>query len=321
MNLGHPKDIVIRVARSAPIPLSGLMLGLASAGNMALEYRWFFGVFAITILAILLLKLTLDRDNIREELGNHAIIGIMCTFPMATSILSLYLIPSMPVLAYGVWAASVVLHLTLILHFTLRFLPQFKVSMTLPSYFVVYVGIAVNGYIAPVHGHPVLGQAFFWFGFLTLLLLMPPLFYRAFVMRTVPVPLVPTMAIFTAPSSLVLVAYFDAYDAYVSWIVYLLLGMTLVMYALVLALFPKVLRSGFYPAYSSLTFPMVISAVAMMRSYDYLLGEGYDVVALSYLGDVAEVLAVIVVLGVLVMYVYHFILRENLASVHAALSR
>ena len=48
---------------------------------------------------------------------------------------------------------------------TLRFLFGFKVLMSLPSYFVVYVGIAVNGYIAPVHGHPFLAELLFLFGF------------------------------------------------------------------------------------------------------------------------------------------------------------
>lgn len=149
---------MIKIARSTPVPLSGLMLGLASAGNMFSEYRWFFGTFAFIILAILLLKVMLDHDTIRKDLGNHSIIGIMCTFPMATAILSLNLIPSLPELSYAVWVSSVVLHLALILRFTLSFLPKFKVSMSLPSYFMVYMGIAVNGLIAPVQGHPVFGQ-------------------------------------------------------------------------------------------------------------------------------------------------------------------
>ena len=303
------RGLVKKVAGAAPIPLSGLLLGLASAGNTFSDHRWSFGFFAFTILGILILKIALDTRTLLAEMSNNGVIGIMCTFPMATSILSLYLVPSVPSVAYGMWFLSVVLHLALILYFTLLLLPRFKVSMSLPSYFVVYVGIAVNGYIAPVHGHPLLGEMFVWFGLVSLLLLMPPLFYRAFILRTIPTILIPTMAIFTAPSSLVLVAYFVAFDAYEAWVVYLLLTMTLITYVLVLSLFPRIIKNGFLPTFSSLTFPMVISAAAVMRSYVYLSDGGYDVEALRYVGVMMEAVAVVIVLGVLVMYVFNYLVK------------
>ena len=308
------RGFVKNVARAAPIPISGLLLGLASAGNTFSDHRWFFGFFAFTILGILILKIALDTRTLLAEMSNNGVIGIMCTFPMATSILSLYLVPSMPSIAYGMWFVSVVLHLALILYFTLLLLPRFKVSMSLPSYFVVYVGIAVNGYIAPVHGHPMLGEMFVWFGLISLLLLMPPLFYRAFIMRTIPTILVPTMAIFTAPSSLVLVAYFVAFDSYEAWVVFLLLTMTLVTYVLVLSLFPNIIRNGFFPTFSSLTFPMVISAAAVMRSYEYLSDGGYDVGALRYIGGVMEIIAMVIVIGVLGMYVFNYLIKPYLQN-------
>ena len=312
MNPNSDSDgFLMKVAKTAPIPLSGLMLGLASAGNTFSDYRWFFGFFAFTILAILVLKIVLDGRAVLAEIGNNGVIGIMCTFPMATSILSLYLVPTQPTIAYGMWFVSVVLHLALILYFTLLLLPRFKVSMSLPSYFVVYVGITVNGYVAPVHGHPFMGELFVWFGLISLLLLMPPLFYRAFIMRTIPKMLVPTMAIFTAPSSLVLVAYFVAFDSYEAWIVYLLLAMTLVTYALVLSLFPQIIRNGFLITFSSLTFPMVISAAAVMLSYEYLKGQGYSVEVIGYLGSVMEVVAVVVVVGVLGLYIRHYLMAPS----------
>jgi len=135
---------------------------------------------------------------------------------------------------------------------------------------------------------------------------MPPVFYRAFVMRTVDVMFVPTMAIFTAPSSLVLVAYFVAFNAYEVWIVYLLLAMTLVTYVLVLSLLPNIIKNGFFPTFSSLTFPMVISAVAVIRSYEYLSEEGRSVEVLRYLGGVMELIAVVVI-GVLVSYIFIYL--------------
>ena len=52
---------------------------------------------------------------------------------------------------------------------------------------------------------------------------------------------------------------------------------------------------------------MAISDAAVMRSYDYLTAEGYDVEVLRYLSGVMEIVAVVVVLGVLGLYIMHYL--------------
>ncbi len=83
--------------------------------------------------------------------------------------------------------------------------------------------------------------------------------------------------------------------------------MTLLLYLMVLSLLPEIIKNGFYPSFSSLTFPMMISAIAVMRSYEYLTGEGNIVELLRNIGVVMELIAAAVVLGVLGLYIINYV--------------
>jgi exfoliative toxin A/B len=313
--VGSEEDSKIKnIAGKTPVPLAGLMLGLASTGNMVSEYRWLFGLFATAILLVLIIKIVYDSKNIREELKNPAIAGIACTFPMGIAVLSTYVKPTLPDVALAIWVTTLLIHIGLIIYFTNKFMLKFDVKKALPCYFVVYVGFSVNAFIAPVYGQFLLGQVLFWFGFISFLVLLPPLLYRTVVVRSLPEPMIPTIVIFASPSSVCLVAYLRTYSSPDPLMVYFLLGLTLVSYIAVLALLPRILRMKFYPSYSSLTFPLVISAVATNAAYLYLTDNNSDILMLKYLAYIEIVLAVIIVIYVLIRYVHHFLLKRYLST-------
>jgi exfoliative toxin A/B len=296
------------------VPLAGLMLGLASTGNLVSDYRWFFGFFSVAILVVLIIKITHDSKSLRDELRNPAIAGISSTFPIGVAILSTYLKPYQPDLAFATWVTMLLIHIALIVYFTKSFMLKFDVKKYLPCYFVVYVGLSVNAIIAPVYGQVLLGQALFWFGFVSYLVLLPPLVYRTLIVKSMPEPLVPTIAIFASPASVCLAGYLKVYETPDPWILYLLLALSIASYFAVLALLPRILRMKFYPSYSSLTFPLVISAVATNATYLYLENSNVKILLLDYLAYLEIALAVIIVLYVLIRYVHHFIVKPKVSS-------
>jgi exfoliative toxin A/B len=304
-----------KIANKTPIPMAGLMLGLASTGNMVPDYRWFFGFFAIAILAILIIKIAYDSKTVREELKNPAVVGVACTFPMAVAVLSTYIKPYEPDVAMAVWIIAMVIHLALMAQFTRIAILKFDLKKVLPCYFVVYVGFAVNAFIAPVYGQVLLGQTIFWFGFASFLALFPPLLYRLVVVKGLPEPMIPTIVIFASPASVVLYGYLRAYQSPEMWMVYLLLAFSVVFYVGSMALIPRILRMKFYPSYSSLTFPLVISGIATNATYQYFVKNGNDILALQILAWAEIALAVVFVLYVLFRYAHHFLAKHLIARV------
>ncbi len=303
------------IANKTPIPLSGLMLGLSSTGNMIPEYRWFFGFFALSILAVLIVKIVFDWDSIRNDLKNPAVTGIACTFPMALSVLSTYFKPYAPGAAFGMWVVAMLIHVGLMVYFTGTAILKFDVKKCMPSYFIVFVGFSVNAFIAPVHSQVLFGQALFWFGLASFLALFPPLLYRVLVVKGIPEPLIPTVVIFASPACVVLYAYLRAYSASPEqWMVWLLFAFSVVFWIGSLMLIPRVMRMKFYPSYSSLTFPLVITGIAFDATYLYFKGIGNDMAWMQYLALAAVALAVIFVLYVLLRYIHNYIFKPIMVS-------
>lgn len=298
--------------------MAGLMLGLASAGNMVYAYnhelKTVFGLLSLTALMLLLLRIVYDVAKLREELRNPAVVGIVCTIPMGVSILTTYIAPSVPDVAYVIWICMIALHVVLMAYFTWAFVLRLDVKKMLPAYFITYVGITVGAVVAPTYGAYELGQALFWFGFISYLVLLPLIAYRAIVVRAIPEPLMPTIAIFAAPASLCLAGYLRSFETKELWLVGVMSALSIASYAAIILYLPRLMRLKFYPSCSAFTFPLVISAIATNATYDYLRTEGIDLLALQYLawGEIA--LALVLIVFVLVRYVDFFLVKRRARS-------
>lgn len=220
---------------------------------------------------------------------------------MTSSVLSTYLKPYSFDIAMGMWIVSMVVHLGFMAYFTKHYILKFDVKKCLPCYFVVYVGFAVNSFIAPVYGYMLFAQALFWFGLASLLILLPVLMYRVIVIKGLPLPPFPTIMIFAAPTNVCLNAYLKSYSSPNELMIWFLLVMTFVLYFWCLALLPKILMMMvFYPAYLSMTFPLAISGIATTAAYNYFKSAGNDMPFLQYLAGFEVTVAVVFVVHVLV---------------------
>jgi len=245
-----------------------------------------------------------------KDFQNPVIAGIAATFPMAIVVLSTYIYPFWSLAASVVCGLGILMHFILIIYYTTKYLFNFTIQQALPSYFIVYVGIAIFSVVSPVFNAAWIGQILFWFGFIAYLLLLPVISYKVFVINSIPDPLLPTVAIFAAPASLCLAGYLNSVQEKNMEIVWLLSFLSITMLFVVLLYMPKMIKNKFFPSYSAFTFPLVISAIAMRTLDIFLISIGMEIVILKYLTHFEEFIAVFFVIYVFVKYI-SFLFHDN----------
>lgn len=260
------KDIIKKV----PLPLCGVMLGTAALGNLLQSYgegiRYVCGVFAAVLLVLVLAKLIMYPNMIKEDMQNPIMASVSGTFSMAIMILSTYVKPLIGNAAITIWIIGIVLHLILIVYFTKKFIINLQMPKVFASYYIVYVGIAVAAITAPAYGQTGIGSAAFWFGFVTLILLLVLVTYRYMKFKEVPNPAKPLICIYAAPTSLCLAGYVQSVTPK-SFA--MLMGMFVaasILYVFSLVKAVECLKLPFFPSYAAFTFPFVISAIAAKQT-------------------------------------------------------
>ena len=202
--------------------------------------------------------------------------------------------------------AGLVGHALLILWFSWMFLKGFALKKVFPSWFIVYVGIAVASASAPVTGRLDIGRMAFWFAFVSYFCLLPFVCWRLWKVGQVPDAAKPTAVILAAPASMLLVGYMVSFEVKEPPLVWLLLVLSLFFYGVGVSYLLRLCRTSFTPGHAAFTFPLVISALAVQMT------AGYTGLAwMAALGHVQTAIAVLVVLWVLGGYLKVFIPEVN----------
>ncbi len=302
------------ILKKYPVPVTGLILGLAAAGNLVQSYgeinRSIFGIISAILFVLMLVKIVKFTDGVKESLQNPVVASVFPTFSMAAMLLSTYLKPLSQSIAFALWTIGVALHAALIIWFSKKFVLNFKIKQVFPSWFIVYVGIAVASVTAPAFKMTNIGQLAFWFGFITYIILLPLILYRTVKVKEMPEPTLPTLVIFAAPASLLLAGYMNSFETKSMAIVWLLAVLSIIMYIAAIIMLPRLLKLKFYPSYSAFTFPLIISGIAMKLTNGFLTKSGIPVTWLNYLVKFQEAVAVIITLYVLYRYI-RFLTSDN----------
>ena len=297
------KDTIKKV----PIPLCGVMLGLAALGNLLQSYsegiRYFCGILAAFLLVLVLLKLIMFPQMIKEDMKNPIMASVSGTFPMALMLLSVYVKPFIGKGAYYIWLLAVCLHIILIIYFTARFLLKLQMPKVFASYYIVYVGIVVASVTAPAYEKTdSIGTYAFWFGFVTLLLLLILVTYRYIKFKEVPDPAKPLICIYAAPTSLCIAGYVQSVTpkSYTFLIGMLVVATVIYLFALIKAV--TYLKMPFYPSYAAFTFPFVISAIASKQTMACAANLEHPMPFMQYIVLIETVLAVVFVAYTFIRY-------------------
>ncbi len=306
-----------RFLNKIPMPIVGLMLSFASLGNL-LEpygkvYKTILGVLSASLFILTTIKFLCGFSGLKKELSTPIGASIFPNYTMSIMLLATYIKPYNQEVAYGIWIASILLHIILIIYFTRRFVLHFNIMEVFPSWFIVYVGIAVAAVTGKAFNQTI-GQIAFCFAFLSYLILIPIVVKRVLFVKNIPEPALPTLIIFSAPGSLCLAGYINSFKTKHMLLLVFLLILSQVIYLVAVIKLIPLLKLKFYPSYSGFTFPLVISAIALKSSNAYLISQGHTFGFLSVLVKTEEIIATLIVFYVFIRYLNHIVrltLRES----------
>lgn len=293
------------------MPIVGLMLAFAALGNLVQSYgnvyRNIMGAISAILFIIATAKFAYDFQGLKNELNNPIAASVFPTYSMGIMLLATYVKSYNSNVAYAVWIIGIIIHIALIIRFSMKFVRKFNIKQVLPSWFIVYVGIGVVAVTGKAFNQTV-GQYAFWFAVVSYLILIFVVGKRVFVVKEIPEPALPTLVIFSAPGSLCLAGYLNSFDQRNFFIFWFLLVLSQGFYIFALIKLIGLLKLKFYPSYSGFTFPLVISALALKLSNGFLINQGVKITVLPIFIKVEEIIAVIIVFYVLRRYL------ENLAK-------
>lgn len=300
--------------KKIPVPLCGVMLGFAALGNLLQSYseniRYACGLAATFLLVLVLLKLIFFPKMVKEDLGNPIMASVAATFPMSLMLLSTYVKPFIGNAAMYIWFFAIGLHIVLIVYFTLKFILKFQFPKVFASYFIVYVGIAVAAVTAPAFNQLAVGTVAFWFGFVTLLLLLVVVTIRYVKYNQIPEPARPLICIYAAPTSLCIAGYVQSVTPKSRELLLAMLVLATVLYIFSLVKAFGYMKSKFYPSYAAFTFPFVISAIATKQTMACLMNMEQPLPFLKYVVLIETLIAIFFMIYTFIKFM-QFIFGSN----------
>ena len=288
-----------------PIPIAGLILSIFALGNLLQSYgdnvRLAVGAIGFVLLIPFVLKLLVMNKALKEDFQNPVIASVFLTFTMALICFAGYVKVFFEPAGLVIWYIGTVGHILLIVWFSVKFLINFSIKKVFPSWFIVYVGVAVASVTAPSMKQLLAGQITFYLAFVLYLCVLPFVCYRVWKVREIAEPAKPTLIILSAPASLLLAGYLSAFPTKNIIILSVLVALSFAFYIIALCYLPSLLRLKFTPGYSAFTFPLVISAIAAKMLNGYFK-KSY--IVLDIVSKVEEGIAVLIVAWVLVCYLF-----------------
>lgn len=304
------KNVIKRV----PLPLCGVMLGLAALGNLLQSYseaiRDVCGIAAGLLLILVLLKLILFPQAVKEDLENPIMASVAGTFSMAIMLLSTYVKPYIGQDAFYIWILGILIHVVLIIYFTAKFILKLQMPKVFASYYIVYVGIVVASITAPAYSQLGIGSVAFWFGFVCLLLLLVLVTVRYVKYKEVPNPAKPLICIYAAPTSLCIAGYVQSVTPKSYGLLMAMFGLASVLYVFALVKAIGYLKLPFFPSYASFTFPFVISAIASKQTMACLANMGRSLPILQYVVLVETIIAVVLVVYTTIRFIDFIFIKK-----------
>lgn len=304
-----------KIIQKIPIPICGVMLGFAALGNLLQSYgegiRYMCGIVSAFLLILILLKLIMFPNMIKEDLKNPIMASVAGTFPMSLMILSTYIKPFLGQGAKYIWIFAIVLHIILIIYFTFKFILKLKMQKVFASYYIVYVGIAVAAVTSPAFEAISIGVSTFWFGFITLIALFIIITVRYIKFKQIPEPAQPLICIYAAPVSLCIAGYVQSVfpKSKIFLIAMLIIATLLYIFALIKA--ATYLKLKFYPSYAAFTFPFVISAIATKQTMMCLIKMNQPIPILKYIVLIETIIAIALVVYTFIKFMKFIFISEK----------
>ena len=281
----------MNMIKNLPLAITGLILAILSLGKIFTDYSSIFFIIGSIIIFLVLLKLVFHFDIFINELNTLITLSTFGTFSMALMLFSTYLKPLlMPLsqrIAFGIWILGIIIHLSIILIFTKKYvIDKFDIETVFATWWIVYIGITMASITAPAYDLQQYGFIFFGIGFILMIPTLILVSYRYLK--------------FTA------IGYVNALNINGNFLSLIYIAACIFyVFAIYQAIRLLVLEKlQFMPSFSAFTFPFVISAIATGEAYKFF---GFSI--LNYLFYIQAAIALILV--IFVSYKYLKFLMEK----------
>ena len=301
--------------KKLPIPMCGLILGLVSLGNLLVSVQHpvigeTYCLLGFILMLLVVSKLIFTLTHALQSLHDPIVASVSPTFTMAWMVLCVFFQRLFPHASWvkGLWLVAVGLHFVLMIYFVVKHI--FPVSITMqdiyPSWFITFVGIGVIPNTAS-NFYPSLGPVMLWVALFLYFLLLPVLIRRGLQAKQMPEGTLPLLTIIAAPGSLCLAGYLSAGLPIYQPLVVFMLVLSQLLYVIILVVLTRLVRLPFYPSYAAFTFPLVISATAVIKVQTVFPANHW----LSLLGRLELSLALLMVSYVTVRYLVYLFVAET----------
>lgn len=300
-----------------PTALSGLALAIASLGlcwDSVAELQGLGqtlgAILASCILLPIIFKFIFNPQLLKQDLQHSISSSVIPTIAMAMMVISntiaLYDFQLGVMLS---WLA-IGLHLYFFSYFIVYRSRHFEFEQILPSWFIPPIGMVLALITHPGGLPPMFIKPTLLFGLISYALLLPIILYRLRFSRPLMDSEKPILIILATPASLLLLVYISVVEQTNTFMVYLFLLLAVVMTFYAYFSFKKLLFLPFTPAYSAFTFPLVVGAIALFKTNQYLINEGGDVPWFYLINPLAYI--ELIVASIMVAYVsLRYVLRYS----------
>lgn len=259
--------------QSVPPSQASLALGVIGLGHAWALYvpevgeviRPYLAGFGAILLFPVLVKYLTSYSTFMNDIRHPLSGSLMAPMSMALLILCDYLAVISPIIAYPLWFAALLLHLTMMLLFFTFQLKNFKMSNIVPSWFLYPVGVISSSLAGTQFGHTVFSETLVSICITIYFFMLPLVLYRLVFEGMLPKRAKPTLAIMAAPINLTLATYLVNFEQPDPILTGALAGIAITMTLLIYLCYIRLMRLQFQPSIAAVTFPSVISAIAMHR--------------------------------------------------------
>lgn len=269
--------------KKLPLPICGVALGFAALGNLlevmkpygiailadaGIMLKIICGIISAVIILLYTIKILTDFAGLKEDLKNPIMASTFGTYSMSIMLLGGYIFNFFNGLIVGkiIWLIGVVLHIIIMIYFTKEYVLKFDLKKVFASWYIIYVGIVVASINANAMNMNLIGTIAFWFGFISLIVLLFVVTKRYIKYKEVPDMAKPVFCIYAAPTSLCLAGYMACITNKQPMMILFLTVLSLIIYIIAFINLIKCLKLPFFPSYAAFTFPFVISAICIKLS-------------------------------------------------------
>ncbi|MEL7293158.1 MAG: TDT family transporter [Pseudomonadota bacterium] len=259
--------------QSVPPSQAALSLGVIGLGHAWALYipqvgeiiRPYLAAFGALLLFPVLVKYLSSYRTFINDIRHPLSGSLMAPMSMALLILCDYLAIISPIIAYPLWFAALLLHITMMTLFFAFQIRNFKMSNIFPSWFLYPVGVISSSLAGTQFGHTVFSETIVAICITIYFFMLPLVLYRLVFEGMLPKKAKPTLAIMAAPINLTLATYLVNFANPDPILTGALAGIAITMTMLIYMCYIRLMRIKFQPSIAAVTFPSVISAIAMHR--------------------------------------------------------